>query len=533
MKNFVMHAQRSWTSIYILTIITYFVSHGLMLTVYGAWWDDMLIWNVSQETFEEFQGPNSFNNPFLYYTIKNINNISSTQLRMFVFRIVPFLCWLISLTCFYSIVKQVTLDKTYTLYSSLFAASCGLNKCMVLICCYHYTISIMLFMIGLVFYVKDYYKSCMGYRILTALLWLFSLLIWRTAVLVVPFLIVFTSTLKVEYKRNKIVYLKELASFLIRRYWSVLLALIFFTILYTTILSPKGVYASYYSLSFKNIILSPITTLSCCFSIIINYITSLLNILASAGLSGLKRIIAILMIVGVLFLITFHKNKPIVPKTAFLWVCIAIFYFSIMPQLLIDSYYAINIDGYKSRISALSVYPISLIIGFFVCRTSFTARTVIGSFIVCLSMVYSVTTYLNYSKGWAKNEALCTIFQNHNLNGKKIRIIDNSQTYNPFVSEIYRYYDYEGCARLAYGVYSKTRCIDYYDQDVMRNFIKPDYYLYIDVKEKSPFSIWGYIVNRYFNKIEYNRIINNMLMYRLVTNEEFNNLYPQCAISIK
>ena len=101
----------SWRRIYKYTIFTYFLSHSWMLLIYGAWWDDMLLWNVSQEDLKSFMGPDNFNNPFMYYSISSIAKIEDLEIMTFVYRLVPFICWFISLTCFFLFLKKVSNNK--------------------------------------------------------------------------------------------------------------------------------------------------------------------------------------------------------------------------------------------------------------------------------------------------------------------------------------------------------------------------------------------------------------------------------------
>ena len=85
----------SWWQIYLYVVIVYIMSHGLMLLLYGAWWDDMLLWNVPDKDLELFAGPSNFNNPFIYFIVSSINRIGDTEIMNFVFRLVPFVCWFI------------------------------------------------------------------------------------------------------------------------------------------------------------------------------------------------------------------------------------------------------------------------------------------------------------------------------------------------------------------------------------------------------------------------------------------------------
>ena len=111
-----------WSTIYLMVVLTYIVSHGLMLVIYGAWWDDMICWNVSNELMENQYA--IFNNPFVYYIDLAIAQIKDIRIMTFVYRLVPFICWFISVSAFYLFVKKICGNKLYTLYSSVLVASC-------------------------------------------------------------------------------------------------------------------------------------------------------------------------------------------------------------------------------------------------------------------------------------------------------------------------------------------------------------------------------------------------------------------------
>lgn len=515
-------SELTWNYAYIIVILVYALSHGLMLALYGAWWDDMVFWNVSPEFLKEFMGPSNFNNPFMYYITRNISQISSPPLQNLVFRLFPFLCYFISISCFFLFVKKATNNLSYTFYSSLLAASCGLNKCMTLICCYHYAISISLFMIGLVFFTYDFFNSKFTYKLIVSVLWTLSLLIWRTAVLVIPVALLITTALKTDFNwKNKDCY-KTSVLYLFRNYGIIIAGLLIFSILYKTILAPQSDYAAYYSTDMLSMVLSPLTTFTSCCSLLAGYWGNLLAIFTSVGAMGYKVVLFILVLIFILFLI--HKKQetlPVSPKI--LWLAIFFLFFSIMPYLLREISFGLSLNGYKSRYTSLAIFPISMIMAYAICRFSRKMQIVIITCAISLSIINSLFIYIDYSKSWAKNEAIALFFKNNNLNDKKLIIIDNTQNYSPFEEDRYRYYEFEGCARLAYGVYSTTQCEVYSQKNSDSGFI-PDYYLYIDIKnpENKP-SIVGIknLLYRYWDKNKHNEMIDGLFMFRLLTKEEF------------
>lgn len=490
-----------------------------MLIIYGAWWDDMLIWNVSPEFAR--QRYEIFNNPFVYYLRSAIFKIEDMHLMTFVCRLVPFICWYVSVSMFFLVIKIITNNKPYTLYTSLLVASCGLNKCMILLSCYHYTISIALFMIGMVFFLYDYYKSKVGYKILVSLFWTLSLLIWRSAILVVPAAIFFSvlSRMKIELK-SKSFYL-DFIKRVFYHYWIIIVGLLVFAILYKTILAPRGDYASYYSMSMKNLVLSPVTTLSSSVSLLLGYISNIFSVFAQGNENGF--IMLVLLLALFIYLLRFtikssEDNKP--KKTVLLASCLFLF-FSMMPHLLREFSFLFDINGYKTRVAALAVFPISMISAYLLMAIKKVKyRTLLFSALVVLSIGYSVNTYLDYEKGWSKNEAIAKFFRvNDDLRGGDFVCIDNSQIYSPFRDEQYRLYDFEGCTRLAYGKYDTTA---FYSLNGNNELNIIDKYLFIDTKEKINHIGIKSLVYRLLNSQKYDDLINRMLMFRIETDTDFN-----------
>lgn len=514
--------QFSWWCIYMCVAVTYFISHGLMLLLYGAWWDDMLQWNVSPQMLEGFLGADNFNNPFIYYPIKWIATIEDTKLMTFVYRLVSFMCWFLSVTSFFFVVKKLTNNKSFTLYSSLIAASCGLNKCMILICCYHYSISIALFMLGLVLFTYDYYKRNRVLIYLVSILWTLSLIVWRSAVLVIPacLLIAVISTMKVKLKDWT--FYCDVIKKLIKFYWPIIIGLMIFAILYKTILAPKGEYSVYYSIRIKYLFFSPITTLVSSCALILGYLSELFSVFAldNSFVTG-----AIFVVVTIFWILLYKLENRIelydINRSLLLVSCIILF-FSMMPHLLREFVLSFDLNGYKSRITALSVFPLSMFVAFLIYHIkNIQAKRVLLSSIIVLSMGYSIKTYLNYENGWLKNEALTEFFTNNKfLKGRNIICIDNSQEYSPFQNEVYRFYDYEGCAKLAYGFNDSTKCCDLTAFGNYKRFEEPDYYLIIDNKANG-FLGHKAMYLRLFDESKYRQLMENLLMFRIETKEEF------------
>lgn len=478
MKTIFIEVERSWTSILILTILVYFICHGLMLFVYGAWWDDMMCWNVSQEVLDE--GYKVFNNPFIYYIIKYISYIQEMKLMTFVYRIVPFMCWLISVISFFIFCKLVSHDKSFTLYASLLAASCGLNKCMLLICCFHYSISIAFFMVGLSLFVYDYYYKNIVLRLCVAILWLFSLLVWRSAVLVIPVAIITASIISVGYDQRHIIKSAyKICGYLIRNYYLILISLIIFAILYLTLLAPKGDYASYYSISIMCFLVSPLTTLISSFALILNYIGNVVlanNLLFSNGIAFLFFCFFFVLFFNWIIPKISKINEETYISSSLIFFALIFLFFSMMPHLFREFCFSFDINGYKSRVASLAVFPIAMLLGYLFRKSQLPYKNFLFSAFLLFSSLYSIKTYANYKRGWEKNVEIAQFLKSRTfLNGCKLKFMDTAVDYSTFPSEHFRNYDMEGCARLAYGINTKTTCSNYYYMEESEY----DYLIYI------------------------------------------------------
>lgn len=515
--------EMNWGTIYLSVLITYVISHGLMLTLYGAWWDDMLLWNVSSEILDNFMGGSNFNNPFLYYIVKSISEIDDIKTMTFVYRLVPFICWLISISAFFYFVKKISRNKQFTLYSSLLAASCGLNKCMIMINCYHYTISIMLFMIGLVLYTYDYYKEKLAYKILVALLWTLSLLIWRSAVLVIPVALLYVSYLKKGLVWNSFASYKFLFLYMLKHYWIIIAGLFVFAILYKTILAPQGDYAAYYSIGIKNMLFSPITTVLCCISLILGYISNLLSEFAKANGPVFLLLFFVVCIFSIFLYRTKNcKNNNEINIYMLLLACLFLF-FSILPHLLRELSFSFDIHGYKSRVAALAIFPISLIFAYGLIKIrNKVVQSITCCILVVMSVIYCINTYLSYEKGWLKNEAIACLFKEKEcLKGKNIVFVDNSRMYSPFNNEEYRYYDYEGCARLSYGKNDNTKCSELNALVNYKRFGDADYYIFINANENYSHIGLRSIFYRFSKNDKRDKMKMKMLSFRLYTKDNY------------
>lgn len=487
-----------------------------MLLVYGAWWDDMLIWNVPSNMLEKFLGPSSFNNPFLYSIYQTVSTIENLSLRTYIYRLVPFICWFISTSSFFVIIKKVTNNRLFSLYSSLLVASCGINKCIILICCFHYSISIALFMLGLVFFVYDYFENVLTYKILSAFLWLLSLLVWRSAVLVIPFILLvacyYKSNINFKSKKGVVIFVGHF----LKNYWIYVCALLIFSSLYTTILAPKGPYKAYYHIDFLHIIISPIITATSCLSIFYQYLSSVYNAFSLGNIF----ILSLVLFPLVTFVLLCQKEENN-QNYELLYLCLFLFFFSILPQKMIGDTYSLlcYMDNQNSRQASLAIFPLAVILCFFFQEFRSRIRAIVAGVFVSGAILYSNYVILDFERGWARNESIILFLKSHpELGGKKITVYDNVREFSAFKSVEVSNYEYEGCARLAYGNNTKTHFNSYYVDDPNNYKFNPDYSL-IMLRNKNNPGFFRLMRNRLFNYRQYQEDVKNFIHFSLYKKE--------------
>jgi len=516
-------SSHNWAYGLTLVLITYFISHSLMIFVYGAWWDDMACcWNVSQaELLNHWEIVGR--NPFMSRLLIFISGLGDLNIQTYAFRLFAFINWMISLIAFFYILKRTTLNYQFTMFASLIAASCCMNKCLFLISCFHYTMSICLFMLGLVAFVYDYYKRSIWLQLVYSLLWLVSLLIWRTAVLVIPVLIVIASFIQTDFNYKEKESYKKCCRYLFSNYYIAIISLALFAIIYSLFFKPVGDYTDYYSVKVLNISVSPITTVSCIVYVALSYIGELFS--AVHFLEGKSFVLFFFLLLCVILFLSRFKvdNEADKVKSIFI-ISLVLLFFSIMPQMFIkDVKLTIGIDGYNSRLTSLLLFPLSVILAYLVCLAKQKYRVLLISVVLTTSIINSINVYLGYAKGWMRNESISYFLQNNShLKGKKVKILNNALEFNANTGAgVDTYYEYEGCARYAYGFNHGTTFSSYYSSLEQDELFKPDYYLII-LKNRDVPRFKTLFFDRFFNKDEYNDYVKNCLIFNLIKAEEWN-----------
>jgi hypothetical protein len=474
-----------------------------MLFVDGTGWDDMYVWNVTSEKMYAFLGPDNFNNPIMLWIFQTICKFPDITSQTIAYRLGAFFGNFIQVISIWLILRKITNDINFTTLVSLLVAACAVNKCMILICCYHYTFSNALFLLGLLAFIYDFYKHSFAKLLLCAALWFASFSLWKSAALLMPFVIIVASVLKSGFNLNTPSSYMTCIVFMLKKYWVIIISLLFAAILYITKLSPHGIYDSYYEVGISNIILSPLTTLVSCISLFIGYCG---NVISSFANRKTELFLLSLLISIFVYVVALRKDKSklkISINKKFIVLVALFLYFSVYPQMLKGRIaFVCDIDTYNSKTASLAALSICVFIIYILSKFPYKLRLLSFSIILSGSIIYSMSVYMDYNRFWAKK--ICVIDylkSNKGLQDKKILIIDTVDEYDAFPRGTSTYYDYDGCARFAYGKNTKTSFYTYFPKQERDNSQEYDYTIYLT--KDADISSFELMKLRILNKDEY------------------------------
>ena len=505
---------KQWYLSFFLVVLTYFICHFLMFFVGGTGWDDMFYLYNTQEEISKFLGPETFNNPIMLWIFKGINLIEDFSTQTLVYRLCSFIGNFITVTSIWYVVKVITRDFEITLFVSLLAAACSVNKCMILICCYHYTFSNALFFLGLCFFLYDFYNHNRWCLLICAFLWFLSFTLWKSAALLMPLVVIIACINKTDFNYIHKHSYWNLIKCAIVSYWEILFALIVASVIYVLLLSPQGEYADYYKIRLLNVVLSPITCLFSCLNIVASYFGVIVTSFSSRETEIF--IGAVLLFVPVYILVKDYTKEDTKISGRLLVIAVLFLYFSVYPQMLKGRLaFVCDIDNYGSKTASLAALPLSLFIVYFISTIQRKRiKNIVFSILFVGSILYSMEVYFDYNKFWSKKISVINYLkEHHELKGKKVLIIDTVTEYDAFPRGTSTYYDYDGCARLAYGKYTKTSFSVFYPKQEREPRGLYDYKLL--VIKNADISSFDLMTKRIISPAAYDEAVNDMLIYRL------------------
>lgn len=509
----------NWYIGFIIVVLTYSVSHGLMFFLPGVWWDDNTVWNVTDEALYNYLGPDCFNNPFLLYYTRFLSNNFDLYDQLFVARIYSFVIYFITILATWFIIKKITNNYTTTLYVTLLSAASCINNTIMLIICTTYITSAALFLVGLLLFICDYQKPSYLKKIGISTLWLLSLCIWKSCALLIPLTVLFASYKKIEFNFGSKDGFFQLIKTILRDYWVIIVTCLIFCCLYVLYLSPQGEYKAYYHVGIKNILFLPLTLVSSTFSGFVEYLGLCIKSLVW-GYNVIALIISIFIVLFYWLIIKYNLLKRSFSKDLIIYSCLYLVCSLVLSLLIGGAMKIYNVEDYSSRSYSLAVLPMSILIVYAISFIKPRFQNMVFSLLLAGSVIYSITVYIEYSHYLVKTDYIKDYFiQHQELDGAEILIKDAAFASNGVKDKVNNY-AYEGIARIAYGKNTNTKINSAYGGN--QYFIdNPQYIMYIveNWNYSTPFEHLYILFNKTFNRSKYLDIRNAKFEILLTKNQ--------------
>ena len=462
-----------------ITFLFFFGTHLLMLLINGEWWDDYVAWNVPLENLYKEYGPENCNDIFNLYYLSFIYQHIAPQYHILVFRLTSFIVLWIFVVCSWIVVNHLTNNKHFSFLVCLLIATFGFDRTAFLTVCIHYAVANTLFMLGLILFIKDYQKEKFSFLIGTAVIWFTSLIVWRSAALLIPASVIIASGLKTNFNYRVVSSYVNIGKYTIKRYWTIILSCILFVLIYKIFLDQSGIHASYYKPSIVNALMAPILALISCFTTIISYPALCLQSL-TLEYSLPVALISIALVVAVCLNVKRIPHLPILDtlrKKLIMHSFVFLLLSFILPLSIYGIFTLATPIEYRSRTWSLAALPLAVV---YVSLLNYLPRKffcILYALLLSGSILYTVSGYIDYGFSLSKTEAIVHFLKEHKeLENEKILFIDNSIDANGQGFNL-RNYEYEGMARIAYGINTNTLAMSYYGGN--RQKFDPSYKVFI------------------------------------------------------
>lgn len=506
--------KQSWKLNFFIVFLVYCIAHVLMLISNGVWWDDFTVWNVTSESLYTYLGPANANEVAQYTYIRLVTDLFTLNQQVYVFHFMSFLFQGVSLLCCWLLLKKITADKTFTTMCCLLMAVFGFDTTSMLIICTHYTVATCFFLLGLLACVYELYNSKKYLLVLAGVAWLVSVLVWRSAALLMPFCIMVLSFVATKSSWRTFDGWKEALKYVFVHYWPTILILSVFFPIYILFLRPSGFYAAYYSPQLKCILSSPLTAcVSAGQAVVLTIGESLKALCDNASIIAIS--IFVLLIYVTYKCLSYILDEPnneskygTLSILAFIYLLVSM----MLPLWAYNFLLVLDISQYGSRLLSLGALPLSIITVYLLNNVSKKYRYLVFAILFVGSASYTTYSYISYAYAWNKTEIMVEYFkQNPELESKNILVLDHAYEANENESFL-RYYAYEGMARMAYGTNTQTKAETIYDEYYGASF-KPDYRLrcyvnHLPITKKNKCEL---VFSKWLFKRKYQRLKGDML----------------------
>lgn len=222
-------------------LVIYVISQWMLLVVTGRWWDDWILFNVSdQNIFDTFS---QAGDPFhIIYYIHYFLNCYPHEL----YRILTFLLFAVCMLCYYFSFRMFNISSKSSFYITLIAISLPHNDARIMQICFPYTLCFFLFSVAVILFLYCYINKYNNFivRIIILLLFFISFTT-NSLVFLYGILLLYIIYDKVYNEKNKKALLNYM-DFFLNPFIFIVIKFVFY--------HPYGLYSEYNAISLFSIL---------------------------------------------------------------------------------------------------------------------------------------------------------------------------------------------------------------------------------------------------------------------------------------
>jgi hypothetical protein len=506
---------------YLIMLVLYVVTFGLLITNTGLFWDDFTVFDVGTKGLEQQFGENGYLT-FLWL-LKGINALFGNE--AIVLRTITFISYLVSAIFLYMILQKIKeIDRYSRLFIVITFMVFPVNFARISIVNANHAMNYLLFFLGFFLLMKYLENKRMLFRC-TALFMFF--LSFFTPSYLVFYLIVVFYLLYIE--KVNVYKLKQLTAF-IWKYIDFILLPIVYWIIKKVFIKTTGHYADYNELSLDQILKTP---------------EGLINALLHAyvkpffmSLPNTLLLVMVLVILWAVLIFVFKRNKSFTRENVnvekdliFMLMGFVFFILGVFAYVAVDK--TPSLDDWNSRQQLLVPLGASFITFFglrlitYVCKFGNLLNTVIYTLILSLFITSHITVYYDYHRDWIKQLSLMEHFKESQILAENNTFVfEDHMTELNTLNRNYRFYEYTGLLKMTFneetrlGTNTSDLTADSYRWAVGYDFLilsdynpsNPQYKVIIN-KGNYQLDVKGMtnlIFNKYFDKEQYQQDLMNV-----------------------
>jgi hypothetical protein len=461
------HSNSEFKDILLLSLV-YSIAYGLMLLNDGLFWDDWVsfgkspgyLLNLSQQWGNIYLG---------YYT----SNIFSSPDTIYLGRMLVFLFYLLSaLFLFQTLkgIKEIDADSRFILV--LLFIIIPVNNARIALCCSFMAIGYVLFFLGLWLITKYMSGRNIFLRLATLMIFFASFSVLNSLLpfyLLVLGYIIYADRISITASSidrsitDLFIQGKRYADF-------ILLPLVFWTVK-AIFLTPFGLYEGYNAITVGNLLLSP-------FRLVFSFYSTLIDVLIESLVISLQSLLLwalLFLIVIAIIRFRYTINEHSYDSKLFL-LGIILFSIGVFPYLVVGK--VPTMIEWNTRHQLLVPLGMAFILYYGLNLLSEKTklpqgyRKILLSLMLAMFLCANIVTYADYQRDWYKQTSLIENFKASEImrNNNTFLFDDHTRELNAN-NRSYRFYEYTGMMRAAFGDESRLGCdwssfegLPYYEQ---------------------------------------------------------------------